>query len=292
MKGILGMASLLIRENLISGHLERTPEELLVMESPEQVTAWHAQGGDEGPMLPIYHLNALACSRLVSTGGTVVDLGCGSGRFSSYLARCRPDLKIVGLDLSEPMVDLGNSALRDAGLGGRVELRVGDMTDFAHDLPSETALVVCQFALHHLPERQLVEKCFSELAAARARTGCGFWLFDLARPRHRSTALAYPEVLTPDAPEVFKLDSTHSLLAAYSHAELAEVVGRVFGQMRVEAVLARLFPLYQAFWVAGAAGDGGARAASSRQFVSGRALSLRARLQYQALRAILRGIPQ
>ena len=286
------MTSLLIRENLIDGRLERTPEELLVMASDDQVTAWHAQGDDAGPMLPIYHLNALACSRLLAGAGTVVDLGCGSGRFSSYLARRRPDLKIVGLDLSKPMVDLGNAALRDAGLSDRVELRVGDMTDFAHDLPPETALVVCQFALHHLPDLQLVEKCFRELAAVRGRTGCGFWLFDLARPRHRSTALAYPEVLTPDAPEVFKLDSVNSLLAAYSHAELADIAQRVFGPAAVHAALARLFPLYQAFWANGMSGDRSTSEESTRRYVGGPALSLRARLQYQALRAILRGIPQ
>lgn len=287
MKGLLGLASLLISENLIPGHIERKPEELLVMDSPEQVTAWHAQGADEGPMLPIYHLNALACSRLLPGSGMVVDLGCGSGRFSAYLARRRPDLKVVGFDLSKPMVDLGNAAIRESGLGDRVELRVGDMTSFASALPPETALVACQFALHHLPTLQHVDQCISQLAVARALTDCALWVFDLVRPRHASTVLAYPEILTPDAPEVFRLDSTNSLRASYAHAELAEVIDRVFGRSSIQSAVAKIFPLYQAFWVAGAGGSG-----PVREFVGGRRLSPTAFVQYQALRAILRGIPQ
>lgn len=287
MKGLLGLLSLLIRENLIPGHIERTPEELLVMESPEQVTAWHAQGADEGPMLPIYHLNALACSRLLPGSGTVVDLGCGSGQFSAYLARRRPDLKIVGFDLSKPMVDLGNAALAESGLGDRVELRVGDMTAFASALPPDTALVACQFALHHLPSLLHVEQCLAELATARAQTNCALWFFDLVRPRHASTVLAYPEILTPDAPEVFRLDSSNSLRASYAHAELREVVDRVFGRSAIKSALAKIFPLYQAFW---ATGTGGAQPIG--EFVSGRRLSPMGFLQYRALRVILCGIPQ
>lgn len=290
MNRVLGMLSMLIRENLISGRLQRIPEELLVMESQDQVTAWHGQGGEEGPMLPIYHLNALACSRLLPAGGTVVDLGCGSGRFSSYLARRRPDLKIVGFDLSEPMVDLGNAAIRDAGLGNRVELRVGDMTTFSSDLPAETTLVACQFALHHLPSLVDVEQCFREFATARRQTGCGFWIFDLARPRHASTSYAYPKVLTPEAPEVFQLDSTNSLMAAYSHAELFEVAERVWGRSAFKSVVARLFPLYQAFWVEGS-GLGDAKLGSTQEFEKGCELSPRALRQYRALRAIFPRIP-
>lgn len=287
MNGIVGMASLLLRENLLPGELQRIPEPLL-MDAQDQVRAWHAQGGDEGPMMPIYHLNARACSALLPRAGTVVDLGCGSGRFSSYLARRRPDLKVVGFDLSQPMVDLGNSALGAAGLLPRVELRVGDMTSFASAVPPETALVVCQFALHHLPTLRDVEQCFVELAAVRRRTGCAFWIFDLARPRHRSTAVAYPEVLTPEAPEVFKLDSTNSLLAAYSHAELTEIAQRVFGQAAVNSALSRLFPLYQAFWAHSAAGaDAGVRTELAAGVLSPTALR-----QYRALRAVMRGIPQ
>ena len=250
MRRMLGMLSMLVRENLVPGHLPRKPEEHLVMDAPEQADAWHAQGADDGPILPVYHLNALACSRLTPTGGTVVDLGCGSGRFAAYLARQRPDLRIVGLDLSAPMVAIGNAALRDAGLAGRVELRQGDMTAFASEVPAETALINCLFAVHHLPGLEQVERSLVEIRESCERTGCGFWILDLVRPRHATTAVDYPRVFTPDAPAVFRTDSTNSLIAAWSHDELSTLVERTFGRA-ARSAHSRILPLYQAYWRAG-----------------------------------------
>jgi len=206
LKRSLGMLGMLIRENFVAGNLMRKPEDQLVMDAPGQAEAWHAQGAGDGPILPVYHLNALACSRLAPSGGIVVDLGCGSGRFAAYLARQRPDLCIVGLDLSGPMVEIGNRAMHEAGLADRVELRRGDMTAFARELPARTALINSLFAIHHLPELAQVEKCLGEIRDASERTGCGFWILDLVRPRHASTAIDYPRVFTPQAPDVFRAD--------------------------------------------------------------------------------------
>lgn len=289
MNRAFGILSMLVREHFVSGKLKREPEELLVMDAQDQVEAWHGQGDDEGPIIPVYHLNALACSRLSPMGSTIVDLGCGSGRFATYLARRRPDLKIVGYDLSAPMVAVGNAAICDAGLHDRVELRVGDMTDFSRLIPGETALVSSVFAIHHLPTLIEVRRCFDQFKVSRDATGCAIWLFDLARPRHATTAYDYPEALTPDAPQVFKDDSTNSLLAAYTHVELKSILSEVLGNDSFSASLARLFPMYQAFWAPNRNQPVHSKLALS---FSPPPLQLKAMQQYQVLRAILFGIPQ
>ena len=107
-------------ERFSSETLAREPEPSLVMDAPENVAAFDQQG--QRLLLPLYHFSALAISRLLRPGGRLLDLGSGSGRLLAYLAKGRPDLEIIGLELSKPMVDAGNRMLEQAGLLPRVRL--------------------------------------------------------------------------------------------------------------------------------------------------------------------------
>ncbi len=42
--------------------------------------------------------------RIASQGASVLDVACGPGNVSAYLAKVRPDLKLIGIDLAEGMV--------------------------------------------------------------------------------------------------------------------------------------------------------------------------------------------
>jgi len=281
-----------LRESFVPGEIERIPEHLLVMDDGEQVNAWHAHGDGDGPIAPAYHLNALACSRLAPRDATIVDLGCGSGRFAAYLARLRPDVRIIGFDLSEPMVELGNAALAKAGLAARVTLRIGDMTSFSAQLELAPDLIACVFALHHLPSLEHVQDCLREVHGQCETSGASFWLFDLARPRHAGTVRDYPRLITPGAREVFQADARNSLMAAFSHAELQREIARVFGSASVEAACARALPLYQAFWYEG---PGRRLGVSSRKELREKGahveLSPRNRTQFFQLRSLLPQLP-
>ena len=291
MKSMSAALSMLIRENFVRGSFDRRPEESLVMDGQEQVDAWHQQGKVSGPITPIYHLNARACSRLAPLGSSVIDLGCGSGQFAAYLARQRPDLKIVGIDLSAPMVEMGNQALHEAGLGQRVELRQGDMTNFSGLLPPEVGLINCLFAIHHLPTMQHVESCFREIRDVMQRSGCNLMMFDLARPRHEKTAWDYPAAFSPNAPEAFRADSVNSLIAAYSHLELAKVLQDVFGTDAPYSTRSRLLPLYQAFWSGDKHFDTNFDVKGMMTDVGDGELSVSVQIQYRALRFILGSVP-
>jgi SAM-dependent methyltransferase len=188
---------------------------------------------------------------LAPAGATVVDLGCGSGQFLRYFAERRPDLHLVGLDLSGPMVTLGNAMLSEAGLSGRVELRVGDMTAFATAVPGRVHVVNSLFALHHLPTRVHLLQCLREIAEVRGRHGAAVWIFDHVRPRRRDTAERFPGVFTPFASPAFNADSTRSLIASWSFDELCTAIGdaAIDG---VESCAAHLLRLYQVHWARGA----------------------------------------
>ncbi|MFI9361787.1 class I SAM-dependent methyltransferase [Kitasatospora sp. NPDC053057] len=49
---------------------------------------------------PQYDLPGIVVEELAGTSGIVLDLGCGNGKFVSRLHKDRPDLQVVGMDIS------------------------------------------------------------------------------------------------------------------------------------------------------------------------------------------------
>ncbi|MBZ9720772.1 class I SAM-dependent methyltransferase [Mesorhizobium sp. AD1-1] len=66
----------------------------------------------------------------VPVGGTVLELGCGTGRNVILAARHYPDARFFGLDISAEMLETAGKAIDREGLSGRVILARGDATDF------------------------------------------------------------------------------------------------------------------------------------------------------------------
>ncbi|MDG4874794.1 class I SAM-dependent methyltransferase [Mesorhizobium sp. WSM4935] len=66
----------------------------------------------------------------VPQGGTVLELGCGTGRNIVLAARRYPEARFFGLDISAEMLETASSAIAREGLSGKVSLARGDATDF------------------------------------------------------------------------------------------------------------------------------------------------------------------
>ncbi|MCV7148424.1 class I SAM-dependent methyltransferase [Mycobacterium riyadhense] len=60
------------------------------------------------------------------TGAHVLDVGSGGGLFTNYIADQRPDLHIVGLDLSQPQIERATKRMRN--YADRVRFQLGDAT--------------------------------------------------------------------------------------------------------------------------------------------------------------------
>lgn len=215
-----------------------------VMDEPQGVQEYDQFGtaGEVGT----HHFSARAISRLLPQGGTLVDLGCGSGRLLARLAHGRPDARIIGLDLSEPMLETGRTQLKSEGLGDHVELRRGDITKFDEGLPEQPDLVSCNFALHHLPNEDLVSRCFEAIARVRAQTGCGVWIFDFARLRHPGSWPSVTAMINWPGPVVHS-DAIESERAAFTYDEMTRLLERA-GLDDLEHVRARPLGEGQAHW--------------------------------------------
>lgn len=66
----------------------------------------------------------------VPQGGSVLELGCGTGRNLARVARTYPDARLYGLDISAGMLETAAAAIGRQGLAGRTRLARGDASAF------------------------------------------------------------------------------------------------------------------------------------------------------------------
>jgi SAM-dependent methyltransferase len=218
-----------------------------VMDEPQGVAEYDELG--TAAEVGLHHFSARAISRLMPERGTLLDLGCGSGRLLARFARGRPDVRVIGLDLSEPMLEMGREMLQREGLGERVELRRCDMTDFDEEVPDGADVVSCSFALHHLPDEELLGRCFEAIARARSSTACGVWIFDFARLRNAKSWPAMASLVNWPGPVVCN-DAIASEQAAFTFEEMIAALGRA-GLGDLQHLRARGLGEYQVHWAPG-----------------------------------------
>jgi S-adenosylmethionine-diacylgycerolhomoserine-N-methlytransferase len=63
-------------------------------------------------------------------GGTVLEVGCGTGRNIVMAARAYPDAEFYGFDISDEMLATATQSVGRNGLQSRIRLAQGDATDF------------------------------------------------------------------------------------------------------------------------------------------------------------------
>jgi S-adenosylmethionine-diacylgycerolhomoserine-N-methlytransferase len=63
-------------------------------------------------------------------GGSVLEIGCGTGRNLIVAARAWPDAHFFGIDISEAMLETARAKVAKAGLSDRITLVQGDATAF------------------------------------------------------------------------------------------------------------------------------------------------------------------
>lgn len=109
----------------------------------------HVDEGDEHFLALALMVGALDYLRVRS----ILDIGSGTGRVLSYIKRCRPDLRIIGIEPVKELREIGHAS----GLS-QEELLDGDATDL--QFGASDFDLVCEFGvLHHIrnPDRAVAE---------------------------------------------------------------------------------------------------------------------------------------
>ena len=189
------------------------------MESNEEAEAYSSAAGQA-------HLDLLDntfVDHVLSLGacsGLALDVGTGPGQIPIKLALRLPQLKIVGIDLSEAMLAKARNSAAAAGVEGQVRFEMAD----ARRLPFPDRhfdLVMCNSLLHHAADPLAT---LNELARVTRPQGA-LLLRDLSRP----SALAFPfhvRWFGRHYQGLMKQLFTDSVRAAYTLRELSDLLAR------------------------------------------------------------------
>ena len=89
-------------------------------------------------------------------GGPILELMCGTGRITIPIAEAGID--ITGLDISEPMLELGKKKADDRGV--EIEWIQGDCRDF-HLGRTFNVVAIPGNSINHFQDRESIENCFA-----------------------------------------------------------------------------------------------------------------------------------
>lgn len=105
----------------------------------------------------------------IPAGGSVLEIGCGTGRNLALIRRRYPSARLFGLDISAEMLASAKAKLSQDGKSPAV-LRVADATDFTSAEFGESGFdrIVISYALSMIPEW---EKAIEAAGAALAPSG-------------------------------------------------------------------------------------------------------------------------
>jgi ubiquinone/menaquinone biosynthesis C-methylase UbiE len=118
--------------------------------------------------------------RDVPRGARVLDLGSGGGQHAVQIARERPDVQVVGVDISSTMVKRSRALARRAQVDDRVTFELGDATNLKYEDACFDA-VYCAGPIKQVADKtRLMRECHrvlrpgGRLLAMDVNRGCSY----------------------------------------------------------------------------------------------------------------------
>ncbi len=107
-------------------------------------------------ILPFYKIE-----RFIPKEGKIIDVGCGHGSFSVYLALKEKKRRIIGMDLNKKRISAANKASKS----------IKNVKFFYRDLIKDTCIkradvIMLIDLLHHIPyktQKSLIKECYNKL---------------------------------------------------------------------------------------------------------------------------------
>ena len=209
--------------------LERTPEPAQITSAAANVLQYDQVMTTKLVVAYGVALELVHRARTEGSDQSAVDLACGPGHYTLCLARYLEYGRVVGIDLSGPMVEVANKNALQQGLKERVRFTMGDITELQEMGDGEFDLASFTDAAHHMPDLATVGSVLGEMHRITKPEGL-VMLMDLARLRTARLTERYVSVLGEDYVQRglanFLEDFRNSMYAAWTADELRQAIPR------------------------------------------------------------------
>ncbi|PKN12880.1 MAG: peptide chain release factor N(5)-glutamine methyltransferase [Deltaproteobacteria bacterium HGW-Deltaproteobacteria-4] len=175
-----------------------------------------------------------AALKVLPPGGTLLDVGVGSGAIALAIAHDRPDVQVEGIDLSPAALALATENAQNLGLTARVTLRQGDL--FTLDDSRQYDVIVSNppyIAIGEkatlMPEVRDFEPALA-LFAGEDGLDCYRALIPAARGALKSSGILFVEVGAGQAEAVAELFAIAGYVEIFTNRDLAGIDRVVAGR--------------------------------------------------------------
>ncbi len=223
------LATMMVRQHCGAQRLLRMPEPRQVTDAASNVLQYDRVMKTKLVAAYAGGLAMLSRSLPGTATGTAADIACGPGLYTICLARYFEFARVLGIDLSAPMVKVAHKNAAAQGLESRVVFREGDATALCDLVNDSVDLASCTDALHHMPDLDTVTQVLGQMERVARPEGL-VMAMDLVRLRTESLTEYYVKVLGSDylerGLESFYDDFRNSMFAAWTADELFSAIPR------------------------------------------------------------------
>ena len=213
----LSLIPVILHEIFAKRTLPREPEPNLVMDDPQQVSAFVAAGRIDGVMAAAYQFHSARISMVIQGCNTVLDLGCGPATQLCQVAALNPDISFIGVDLSSNMLENAKQYAQSLGISN-IEFKLADITKLEDFSDNSMDAIISTMTLHHLPTLQHLTDCFASINRVLKPDGA-LYLTDFGRLKSLKSVIYFAYMNTTNQPHIFTLDYERSLRAAFLKEE-------------------------------------------------------------------------
>jgi ubiquinone/menaquinone biosynthesis C-methylase UbiE len=190
---------------------------------PEVMDTWEEAA--EYDAMDFVEVNKAFAQKALEIGpekGLILDAGTGTARIPIFICQERLEWQIIGIDLSQNMLIIGNKNIKEVGLEDRIKLELVDAKNLPYPDHNFDA-VISNSIVHHLPDPL---PFWQELKRV-LKPGGGIFIRDLLRPENEEITEVFVNKYAADCNERQRGLFRDSLKAAFTVDEVTETIENV-----------------------------------------------------------------